>query len=71
MQPIAASVCTAISASSSLRALTTSKPERSISAMIWLKRSPFEIVGIKDGSREQKREGEAPEVVHLCARIPA
>jgi hypothetical protein len=28
---------------------------------------PFEIVGIKDGSREQKRE--APEVVHGCPRM--
>ena len=34
MQPIAASVCTAISASSMRRALTTSKPIRSTAAMI-------------------------------------
>ena len=54
MQPIAASVCTAISASSSLRALTTSKPNRSISAMIWLKRRPSRSSASKTGAENRK-----------------
>ena len=62
MQPIAASVCTAISASSSLRALTTSKPEASDLGDDLVETKAFEIVGVEDGCCEQK--GEASEVIH-------
>ena len=64
MQPIAASVCTAISASSSRRALTTSKPDRSISVDDLVEAAALEVVGVEDGRCEQK--GEASEIVHAC-----
>ena len=61
-QPIAASVWTAISASSTRRALITWKPIRSIAAMIWLTLQALEIVGVEH--RRGEKEGESLEEVH-------
>ena len=66
MQPIAASVCTAISASSSLP-----RPDHLEAGSLDLRddlveTEALEIVGIEDGGGEQ--EGEAAEIVHRCSR---
>ena len=54
MQPIAASVWTAISASSSRLALMTWKPMRSIAAMIWLTRMPSRSSASNIGAENRK-----------------
>ena len=54
MQPIAASVCTAISASSRRRALMTWNPIRSMAAMIWLTLRPSRSSASNIGAENRK-----------------
>ena len=54
MQPIAASVCTAISASSTRRALMTWNPIRSMAATIWLTRRPSRSSASNIGAENRK-----------------
>ncbi len=62
MQPMAASVCTAISASSMRRARTTWKPILSMATDDLVEPLAFERLGIE--GRRAEQEGEAPEEVH-------
>jgi hypothetical protein len=54
MQPIAASVCTAISASSRRRALMTWNPIRSMAVMIWLTLRPSRSSASNIGAENRK-----------------
>ncbi len=53
---MAASVCTAISASSMRRARTTWKPIRWMAAMICCNAHAFEVLGLEGRRGEQERE---------------